>query len=284
MTKKLLFRRILCSFIIVFTLIIIVAAVLEHREHTFYLKALFPLTAGILGLVSTFYTSIDKPVSDRLTRDFNEITLNYFHDDRRAKKLFYKGYRAWYTDHHETAYYYLKKAQKAAASPEAEARILFLIGRTALEEKKYGRAVEYFHKALELDPSYDMVWSNLATIYFDENQSDKAAKCCENAIFYNPRNTFAYNKLGNYYLNTGKHEKSLSCFEKATKEMPDHPVIRMNYAKALSVLGKEREMLEQYQIAVGAGYSDPDQKILAQLKQDAVLAGQLQQEQPCESI
>lgn len=278
MNKKILFRRLLFSLIIGLCAVIMVMGAFEGRDFSFYLKALLPTAAGILGLASTFYTSLDKQKTDQMKHDFQEAASNHFDGCPKAKKLFYKGYRAWYGDHYDAAYHYLKKAVKAAEAGRAKARVLFLIGRIAVEEKKTGRAIEYLKYALEEDPSYDMAWSNLATIYFDSGQPGEAVKCCENAIFYNPRNAFAYNKLGGYYFKTSDYEKAVPLFERALKELPQHPVLRMNYAHALSMAGRRQEALKNYQAALNAGYRDPNQEILAVLEENLAMAGRLSRE------
>ncbi|MGI5896207.1 MAG: tetratricopeptide repeat protein [Oscillospiraceae bacterium] len=261
MDKRLLFRRILFSVILLLSVGIAVAGYFERGDPSIFLKALLPFSAGAVGLVSTFYSSVDRAAKDRVRQGFQQASGYYFDEEPRAKRLFYRGYCAWATDQFSNANHYLTKAEKAAKLPAAKARIQFYIGRSSLDEQRLGKALEYFQKAVDSDSSFDQAWSNLATVYFALNRPDEALACCQNALAYNPRNGFAYNKMADYAYRSGDYEKACSLSARAVAELPDQPVMHMNYALSLAALGKQQEALEHYRIAVNGGYQEPEQAL-----------------------
>ena len=265
MDKRLLFRRLLFSVILLLSVGIAVAGYFERGDVSIFLKALLPFSAGAVGLASTFYSSVDRAAKDRVRQGFQQAAGSYFDEAPRAKRLFYKGYCAWATDQFSNANHYLITAEKAAKLPAAKARIQFYIGRSSLDEQRLGKALEYFQKAVDSDSSFDQAWSNLATVYFTLNRPNEALACCQNALAYNPRNAFAYNKMADYYYRSGDYEKANSLFARAVAELPDQPVMHMNYALSLAALGKQQEALEHYRIAVNGGYQEPEQA-LAQIQ------------------
>ena len=64
MDKRLLFRRLLFSVILLLSVGIAVAGYFERGDVSIFLKALLPFSAGAVGLASTFYSSVEMCIRD----------------------------------------------------------------------------------------------------------------------------------------------------------------------------------------------------------------------------
>lgn len=277
MTAKHWIRRIVFSVVLLVGLVLLVLGWSEGgQEWTYYLKLALVLLTGAAGLASTFLPVLDQAGNDQRKQNFSQIAGEQLPMSSKAGKLAYRGYCAWCGNRMDTAYHYLRRAERIAQDPAAKARVQLLIGRVALEEKKPARAEEYFRRAVENDPSYDGAWSNLGSVSASAGQMREAVQCWERALFYNPRNYFAASKLGEAAMKQGDLEKALAWFERAAREAPGEGMLWMNCAVALSKLGRREEAMARYRQAVAAGYRDPDGRVLASLELECSAAGEEQ--------
>ena len=65
------------------------------------------------------------------------------------------------------------------------------------------KAIEYYQKAIKLDPEYARAYSNLGVVYDDLGQKEKAIEYYQKAIKLDPEDAFAYNNLGVVYRGLG---------------------------------------------------------------------------------
>lgn len=220
-------------------------------------KTLSVITALVAMLAATFVSKIDSKDSEKFKAEF-EKEAEAFAGDRRAEKLFYKGFRGWYGDNFATAYYYLTKTAAKANSPKAKAKAYFYIGRCALEEKKYARAEENLKKAVELDGDFAVAWNNLAGLYHITGEREKFRRTCETALIYCPFDAPLMSKLGRAYFDVAEYEKALRLFLKAEKTELSNAVYTMNSALALAALGDKDRAAESFSRAKRKGYDDCD--------------------------
>jgi tetratricopeptide (TPR) repeat protein len=70
---------------------------------------------------------------------------------------------------------------------------------------QHERAIEYFQRALDINPSYEEASLGMAAAYgFLKRPDDKIAACL-NAISLNPNSALAYGNLGSALGKAGKH-------------------------------------------------------------------------------
>ena len=70
-----------------------------------------------------------------------------------------------------------------------------LIGFCHFKLKEHEKAIESFHKVLELDPSSAIDYANIASNYRDMNQKEKAIRYYEMALELDPSIAFARENL-----------------------------------------------------------------------------------------
>jgi tetratricopeptide (TPR) repeat protein len=79
---------------------------------------------------------------------------------------------------------------------------------------KINEASELLRRAAEMDPDNSQVWVLLGGVYNEEN-SDEAVRCYENAIRLNPKSYLSYRGLGNYYLKKKDYSLADAYYSKA---------------------------------------------------------------------
>lgn len=205
-------------------------------------KAIMLLISLAVLFVSTFISKIDSAEKENLKAALERENI-YFDSDKRAKKLFYRGIRGYYSGNFSVAYYYLQKAAEKAKGPEAAARAYCYIGRSAIAEKKYTRAVQSLKKSTELDRGYSIAWNNLAGAYHLINEKEKFRQACETGLLYCPADASLNSKLGRYYFDITEYEKAFDCFKKAERIDASNAVFTMNTALTYAALG-DRENAE----------------------------------------
>lgn len=257
MNKKTIALRILAIVGIAAVCALQIISFTEKGRITNPAKFAMVLAALISMLVSTFFSKIDSKRKADLEAEFEKEAV-YFAEDKGAKRLFYRGFRGWFTNDYATAYYYLPKAAKRAKHPCAKARAHFYIGRCAVEEKKYGRAAEHLEMATQLDVTFSKAWSNLATAYSATEQPEKAKAACETGLLYNPQDPYLNSKIGDYYFSRGEYERAFAAFSEAERAMPKNPVLVMNTALAFAGLGDEKNAMARYAKAKLLGYKNCD--------------------------
>lgn len=78
----------------------------------------------------------------------------------------------------------------------------------------FNRGIEYFKKAIELDPSYESPYDGLGSAYRSANNLDGAIFCWEKALQLKPNSDRTLYSLGLAYFDKGELTKALDCFSR----------------------------------------------------------------------
>jgi len=96
-------------------------------------------------------------------------------------------------------------------------------------------AKQCFKKVLELDPKEPEGWLGLARIFiFNLNDENKGVKYLEKAFEVDPDNIWVWGEIANIYHNIDNIEKAIEWFEKIAYGSPDYP----NNEHIWSILGR----------------------------------------------
>lgn len=89
-------------------------------------------------------------------------------------------------------------AAKATPTPEdkAAAEAQKAVGNSKMTAKDYPAAIEAYTKAIDLDPTNPVFYSNRAAAYSSSGDHDKAVMDAEKAIEVDPKFVKAYHRLG----------------------------------------------------------------------------------------
>ncbi len=131
----------------------------------------------------------------------------------------------------------------------------YLIGRQRFARRStdsIAEAIDYFHRAVELDPGYALAWVGLADAYiYRANEGDlpkgdlhaRAQAALETALELNQDLGEAYTSLGLLKFQQNDLERAEYYYERALELSPNYPVLNRWYGILLAVLGRWDESL-----------------------------------------
>ena len=96
------------------------------------------------------------------------------------------------------------------------------------QEDKIDIAQELYNQVLKIDPSHSQSLSNIAVIFSNLKEHQKAKECYEKAIEIDPNYANAHNNLGAIFKVLGEIEKAKECYEKAIEINPNYALARDN--------------------------------------------------------
>lgn len=109
------------------------------------------------------------------------------------------------------------------------------------------KALEYFKKATESDPSDSAAWSGLGSCYAGLNNPEDAITAYKQAIEASPRDETSYFHLGNYYGKLGRLEDAIGAYQEAIVINPQFEAAYFNMGVALSRLSRFSEGLNAFE-------------------------------------
>jgi tetratricopeptide (TPR) repeat protein len=119
-------------------------------------------------------------------------------------------------------------------------------GITAHDRGDYQTAVEYYEKALEIDPNSSLALYEITYSLYAAGEHDRALEYAEKAL----ENSHGQIRLPVYVTyaslldDMGKVEEACEIFEEAIKDFPEHYLLRYNYGLTLLRIGElDRAMI-----------------------------------------
>jgi stress-induced-phosphoprotein 1 len=161
------------------------------------------------------------------------------------------------------------KAQEAPKEPEVELtedekKVLDLKsqGNTAYTSRKFDEALEFYKKALEIDPQNVALMINCTAVYFEKGEFEKCISSCEEAISIGRELRADYKliaramtRIANALVKLGKPKEAIDWYNKSLTEHREP-----NTLKTLRDLEKKLELAEKQ------AYVNPE--LAAQAKED----------------
>lgn len=258
MKTKVIVIRVISLLGIALVIALQITTYLEEGRLTNLPKTILVLLSVLLLFFSTFLSKIDQTQKHTI-KAACEQEAACFTNDKKARRFFCLGFRGWAASNYGTAYYYFSKAATAAQEPQAQAKAYFYLGRCAVEEKKYSRAIENLTYSVQLNPSEGRAWSNLARAYFETGDHEKTKLSAQTGLFYNPRHANLHSFLGNYHFLHRDFEAALKEFLSAEQLEPTSAPYAMNSALAYAGLGDEKHAMSCYHKAETLHYSSLEQ-------------------------
>ncbi|MEE0857629.1 MAG: tetratricopeptide repeat protein [Ruminococcus sp.] len=122
--------------------------------------------------------------------------------------------------------------------------------RAVFDENDYDKAIEYYGKAIELNPEYAEAYTNRGNAYGLLNEYDKAIDDYSKAIELNPELAEAYNNRGTVYEDLKKYDKAREDYNKAIKLNPEYAEAYYNRGNAYACLKEYDKAIEDYSKAI----------------------------------
>lgn len=109
--------------------------------------------------------------------------------------------------------------QAHALAPNEFAWVYYL-GTIADRFGRAGNAIDWFRRALELDPAYPVTYARLGTLYLDQDQDGDAAEMWRRYLELRPSDCMGHTGLGRVALAQGRHQEAIERFRDAIKLVP----------------------------------------------------------------
>jgi tetratricopeptide (TPR) repeat protein len=160
-----------------------------------------------------------------------------------------------------TLYFKDRKFDKAIALlknvPEEELapNVLNNLGAAFLEAKSYDEAEHYLNKAIEDRPNYAEPQKNLALLFRDQDQEEKAIKAYEKYIDLRPEDLDVRQSYALYLTKLGRWDQAADVLEKLTQTVKDVPVLFFLLARVENHNNQPEKALDA--IRRGMELSDP---------------------------
>ncbi len=137
------------------------------------------------------------------------------------------------------------------------------LGKLYLAKNDNGKAKEYFQKAIEKKSDYADAIIQLALILEKENVLDEAIKRLEDLVSKDPWNFEAYFQLGRLYFNAGRVDQAIEIFQIVTRWMPQYSNALYSLGVAYSAKGQTQEAIKAFEkvLELNPGNQDVIQKL-----------------------
>ncbi len=139
---------------------------------------------------------------------------------------------------------------KVVSDERALAHYLNNKGVDCLAAGRQTEAMQYFHKALESDPTMASVWTNLGAAQSFAGQADEAVRTYRKALQVNPGELVAMSNLASLYERLGRDAEAKTYQSKVRKFNQKNPYYHYNLSLQDYQSGEYRDSLEHLKTAL----------------------------------
>jgi tetratricopeptide (TPR) repeat protein len=125
----------------------------------------------------------------------------------------------------------------ANKSPE-KARPANGVGMAYQKNDQPEKAMEWFQKAIYIDPGYEAAYSNIGVMLIDHGQPGEALPFLEKAVAINPKSYEAFHNLGSAMDKLNRLDEAVTFFRKSISLYPDYAESHNNLGAVLMKQGK----------------------------------------------
>src|ERR1700730_4230015 len=136
--------------------------------------------------------------------------------------------------------------QRALQIDPAHLIALVNLGNAYRQQKEWGEAKKVLQRALEVEPDDPEVNYSLGMVCAQLDESDRAYEYLKRAVELRPVYPEALNNLGVLHLRTRRPEEAIHSFEESIRVAPDYDQSYLNLARVYAIQGqreKAREVL-----------------------------------------
>ncbi|MEB3886922.1 tetratricopeptide repeat protein [Lyngbya sp. CCY1209] len=124
-------------------------------------------------------------------------------------EVYFRGAETLY---HQGQYEQVVQACQRAIAIRQDARTYKLLGNARQAQGQVEEAKRWYAKAIQLQPDFADVFSNLGTIYAHQKQWQEAIACYQKAIALQPKLGAAYRNLARAWTQLGQMEEATECW------------------------------------------------------------------------
>lgn len=153
------------------------------------------------------------------------------------------------------------EAQEKGLNAYREEKLYTGIADCYCQLGEYENCIEYYNKALEIEPVNFEAWVNLGVSYRKTGDRDKAMESYKKALECDPENNASvplYTSLGSIYIELDKPMSAISYLEKAQEFYPEKADIHAYLAIAYKMAFEPAKSAEALEKAKALGYPKID--------------------------
>ncbi len=173
--------------------------------------------------------------ADELIKDFFENNEDY--------GLLYKGVRHLHASRYRKAEDAFKKV---LIEVEHNIDAFRFMGILAFKSGNHDIAEAVLTKALKLDPTYSLVWANLAQVFSVTGQLDKAKKSFKNILNMDPKNGLIWAEYGTVLTKLANYREGRDVYLKALEFKPDSPRVHLSLGHVYKTMGEINASINSY--------------------------------------
>ena len=191
---------------------------------------------GALKHLSNLLVKQDKSdEADDLIKNFFENNEDY--------GLLYKGVRHLHASRYRKAEDAFKRV---LVEDEDNIDALRFMGILAFKSGNHDIAEAMLTKALKLDPTYSLVWANLAQVFSVTGQLDKAKKSFKNILNMEPKNGLIWAEYGTVLTKLANYKEGRDAYLKALEFKPDSPRVHLSLGHVYKTMGEIDNSIDSY--------------------------------------
>lgn len=155
---------------------------------------------------------------------------------------------------------------------------LILKGQALYQAERYAEAIPVLKQAIETSPEPKDNWLQLLMAsYAEAGQAGEAAKLAEAVAAKSPNDKKAQLNLANMYLQTDQYDKAAAVMEKlrAAGQLSEEKDYRLLYSTYANLDGKEKEVIAVINEGLQKGVLKPDQQTYLALAQSYYYSDQI---------
>jgi tetratricopeptide (TPR) repeat protein len=201
--------------------------------------------------------------------DAGKMALALGGDPRAATDAAEAGWSAYERGDVESA---VRELSKAAAAPNAEPWIPYVLGMSQLALQQYRDAAESWEKVRQVAPEFETVYFNLADAYIGQRDETAAIKILRDGERRWPADPEIKNAIGVIQVRRGALDAAIESFEHARTIAPSDPLTYFNLGRAYQMRSVKRQRwVKEAQRWMGG--DDDRQKAISSFQQYLLLGG-----------
>jgi len=179
--------------------------------------------------------------------DEADNVIKEFFESNEEYGLLYKGVRHLQASRFRKAESAFKKI---LVEDENNIDALRFMGILAFKSGNHDIAEAMFTRALQVDPTYTLVWANLAQVFSVTGQLDKAKKSFKNILNMEPKNGLIWAEYGTVLTKLARYSDGKDAYLKALKFKPNSPRVYLSLGHVYKTMGEIDNSINSYKSTI----------------------------------
>ena len=210
----------------------------RDSEAIFLLKAFIKKFSDFKALKQLTNLLVKQDKAD----EADDVVKKFF-ENNEDYGLLYKGVRHLHASRYRKAEDAFKKV---LIEDENNIDALRFMGILAFKSGNHDIAEAMLTKALKLDPTYSLVWANLAQVFSVTGQLDKAKKSFKNILNMEPKNGLIWAEYGTVLTKLANYQEGKDAYLKALEFKPNSPRVHLSLGHVYKTMGEIDNSISSY--------------------------------------